>query len=116
MKRRHHMSNMEELLNQVSAKITRDRTAQLFISKINLDYAYGQMQISEETSRRYVIKKDILRRLLDVLHVGHSGVTTMTAEEKRFWWPEIQKDIEQKVKCCTASLATGKNLKYYRPK
>ena len=35
------MPNMEELLNQISVEITRDRTLQLFMSKIDLDYAYG---------------------------------------------------------------------------
>ena len=48
------MPNMEELLNQISVEITRDRTAQLFMSKIDLDYAYGQMKLSEETSRQCV--------------------------------------------------------------
>ena len=45
---------MEELFNQFSVEITRDRTAQLFISKIDLDYAYGQMKLSDETSRQCV--------------------------------------------------------------
>ena len=45
---------MEELLNQVSMEVTRDRTLQLFISKIDLDYAYGQMKFSEETNRQCV--------------------------------------------------------------
>ena len=48
------MPNMEELLNQISVEITRDRTAQLFMSTIDLDYAYGQMKLSEETSRQCV--------------------------------------------------------------
>ena len=48
------MPNMEELLNQISIEITCDRTLQLFISKIDLDYAYGQMKLSEETSRQCV--------------------------------------------------------------
>ena len=38
---RPHMPNMEEGLIQTSLELTRDRTAQLFISKIDLDYAYG---------------------------------------------------------------------------
>ena len=46
------MPNMEELLNQSSVESTRDRTVQLFISKICLDYAFGQMKLSEETSRQ----------------------------------------------------------------
>ena len=36
----------------------------------------------------------------------------MLSDAKIFWWPEMRKDIEQKVKDCTACLATGKNLKY----
>ena len=48
------MSNMKELLNQISVEITKDRTKKLMISKIDLDYAYGQMMLSEETSRQCV--------------------------------------------------------------
>ena len=48
------MPKMEELRNHISVEITRDRTIQLFISKIDLDYAYGQMKLSQETSRQCV--------------------------------------------------------------
>ena len=48
------MPNMEELLNQISVEITRDRTAQTFISKIDIDCACGQMKLSKETSRQGV--------------------------------------------------------------
>ena len=48
------MLNMEKLLNQNSVEIARDRTLQLFISKITLDYPYGQMKLSGETSRQCV--------------------------------------------------------------
>ena len=54
VKLRPHMPNMEELLNQILVEITRDRTAQLFLPKIDLDYVYGQMKLSEETSRQCV--------------------------------------------------------------
>ena len=37
IKTRPHMPNMEELVNQSSVEITRDRTMQLFLSKIDLD-------------------------------------------------------------------------------
>ena len=40
----------------------------------------------------------------------------MTAETKIFWWPNINKDIEEKVKNCIACLSSGKNLKYQIPK
>ena len=48
------MPNMEEPLNQSSVEITCDGMVHLFISKIDLDYAYGQMKLSEETSQRGV--------------------------------------------------------------
>ena len=54
IKMRPHMPYMQELLNQISVEITRDRTVSLFLSKIDLDYAYGQMKLSEETSRQCV--------------------------------------------------------------
>ena len=46
------MPNMEGLLNQILVEITRDRTVQQFITKIGLDYAYGQMKLFKETSRK----------------------------------------------------------------
>ena len=57
IKMRPPMPNMDELLNQISIETTRDRTAQPFLSKIDLDYAYGQTQFvrkSDETSRQCV--------------------------------------------------------------
>ena len=48
------MPNLEGLLNQISVDITRDRTFQLSVSKIDLDYAYGQMKLSKATSRQCV--------------------------------------------------------------
>ena len=48
------MPNMEELVKQILVEITRDRTVQLLISKIDLDYPYGQMKLAEETSRQCV--------------------------------------------------------------
>ena len=62
-----------------------------------------------------VVPVDLRRRLLDILHFGHAGLTKMTAEAKIFWWPNITRDIENKAKNCTACLASGKNLKYKLP-
>ena len=63
-----------------------------------------------------VIPIDLRRRLLDILHFGHSGITKMTSEAKIFWWPNKKQDIEKKVKDCTACLASGENLNYQLPK
>ena len=51
IKKRPHMPNMEELLNQISAEISRKPTEPLWLSKVDLDYAYGQMKLAEETSK-----------------------------------------------------------------
>ena len=53
---------------------------------------------------------DLRKRLIEIKHFGHGGTTKLLSDAKIFWWPEMRKDIEQKVKDCTASLATGKNL------
>ena len=48
------MPNMEELLNKFSVELSRDRTLQLLITTMDLDYAYGQVKLPEETSRQCV--------------------------------------------------------------
>ena len=50
------MLNIEELLNQILVEIMSDRTKILMISKIDLDYAYGKMKLSKETSRQCVFE------------------------------------------------------------
>ena len=41
---------MEELLNQISAELSRNNHNPIWISVIDLDYAYGHMKLSLETS------------------------------------------------------------------
>ena len=52
IKRRKHNPNMDALMNQISAELNRDTTAQLLVPKIDLDYVYGQMKLSNGTSRQ----------------------------------------------------------------
>ena len=67
--------------------------------------------------RQIVVPIDLRRRLLDILHFGHSGLTKMETEAKIFWWPEKKNDLETTiVKDCTVCLASGKNLKYHLPR
>ena len=54
IKIRPNMPIMEELLNQLSVEISTDRTKELMMSTSDLDYAYGQMKLSKETSRQCV--------------------------------------------------------------
>ena len=45
------MPNIGELLDQISSEKTRVQNEHLKISKIDLDYAYGQWKLSKETMR-----------------------------------------------------------------
>ena len=53
IKRKATKPNMEELISKISAKITK-KYGELWMSKINLDYAYGQAKLSTEASRHCV--------------------------------------------------------------
>ena len=49
-----------------------------------------------------IVPTELRKKLLDTLHFGHAGTTKMTAEAKTFWWPNINRDIEDKIKNCIA--------------
>ena len=53
IKRKATMPNMEELISKISAKITKNN-GEIWMSKIDLDYAYGQAKLSPEASRHCV--------------------------------------------------------------
>ena len=45
-----HLPNMEKLLNQLSSTIIKVENEPLQISKVDLDFAYGQLNLSDDTS------------------------------------------------------------------
>ena len=45
------MPNMEELLNQITAELSKNDRDPIWISVVDLDYAYGQMKLALETSK-----------------------------------------------------------------
>ena len=45
------MPNVEELLNQISTEKTKVLNEPLWISKVDLKYTYGQLELSEETNK-----------------------------------------------------------------
>ena len=51
VKKRPHMPNMKELLNQISAELSKNDRDPIWISVVDLDYAYGQMKLVPETSK-----------------------------------------------------------------
>ena len=54
IKRRPNMPNMEDLINRISTEISKNDEDELWISKIDLDYAYGQLELDEETKKHCV--------------------------------------------------------------
>ena len=51
IKKRPHMPIMDELLNQISSELSKNELDSIWISVIDLDYAYGQMKLSPDTSK-----------------------------------------------------------------
>ena len=45
IKRRPNMPNMEDLINRISTEISKNEDDELWITKVDLDYAYGQMEL-----------------------------------------------------------------------
>ena len=46
-----YMSNMEKLITQISTEIKLAANELLWIAKLDLDYAYGQLKLSKGTSK-----------------------------------------------------------------
>ena len=55
IKRKAQMPNLEELLGQVSLSITKDETLPLYISTIDLEFAFGQIKLHPETGKHFNI-------------------------------------------------------------
>ena len=53
VKRKAAMPNMEELISKISAKITNGE-GEIWMSKIDLDYAYGQAKLAKEAAKHCV--------------------------------------------------------------
>ena len=50
------MTNMEELLNQISTENTRAPNEPLCISKMELKYAYVQLKLSEKQANTAILR------------------------------------------------------------
>ena len=50
-KKRTRMLNMDELINQISEELSENDTDPIWISVIDLEYAYGQMKLAPKTSK-----------------------------------------------------------------
>ncbi len=55
IKKTSQMPNLSELLDQVSVKITTEKNEELWISLLDLEYAFGQIELDQETAKHCVI-------------------------------------------------------------
>ena len=65
---------------------------------------------------KIIVPTELRKKLMELLHFGHAGSSKMLAEARIFWWPNINKEIEDRTKNCVACMSSGKNLNYQIPK
>ena len=57
---------------------------------------------------RIVIPRSLRKRVLDLAHEGHPGMTSMKQKLRiKVWWPKMDTDVEQKVKSCLDCQVVG---------
>ena len=49
IKRKAQLPNMEELISKISRKISEENEGEIHITKVDFDYAYGQLRLDEQT-------------------------------------------------------------------
>ena len=49
IKRKAQMPNMEELISRISRKISEEKEGEIWLTKLDFDYAYGQIKLDDET-------------------------------------------------------------------
>ena len=55
IKRKAQMPNMEELISRISRKISEEKEGEIHITKLDFDYAYGQLRLDEQTRNLCII-------------------------------------------------------------
>ena len=51
MKRKAQMPNMEELISRISRKISEGEDGEVLATKLDFDYAYGQIKLDDDTKK-----------------------------------------------------------------
>ena len=52
------MPNMEELISRISRKISERKEGEILATKIDFDYAYGQIKLNENTKKSLYIHRN----------------------------------------------------------
>ena len=51
-----------------------------------------------------------MRTVIAMLHHGHTSAAKMEQLSVDFWWPGIQREIQEKAESCPSCRAAGKNI------
>lgn len=94
----------DEILNQICIYVRNSWPNQMNdeISK----YFHKKLLLTIENDclyygSRVVVPTKLRHRILECLHETHTGIVRMKMQTKHlFWWPNIDKDIENHSKCC----------------
>ncbi len=68
IKNKYKMPNIEERVDQVAQIVTSEKPGKTWFSSADLDYAYGQLELSEETAKLYHPFGDILSKQNQFAH------------------------------------------------
>lgn len=61
---------------------------------------------------RIVVPAALRRRLLELAHEGHPGISRMKSKcREAIWWPGIDADVERFVRDCQPCIVSGKSLR-----
>ncbi len=55
VKKKMQMPNLDDLRDRASIRASKDREMPFWASTIDLDYAFGQVELDEETAKHFVI-------------------------------------------------------------
>ena len=53
--------------------------------------------------------------IIAMLHKGHPSTTHMDQSAEAFWWPDLNREIREKMENCPSCRASGRNLKSQLP-
>ena len=59
---------------------------------------------------KIVIPENMRTKVIAMLHHGHASTAKMEQLSEAFWWPGIQREIQEKAKSCPSCRAAGKNI------
>ncbi|XP_057677181.1 uncharacterized protein K02A2.6-like [Corythoichthys intestinalis] len=70
----------------------------------NVEHApISASQVKRATQNRVIVPQSLRAKMLAQLHAGHSGIVKMKEMARSyFWWPGLDKQIEETVKSCSS--------------